>query len=390
MNNLEMLLEEIKQLKQKHNNLRKDEAQGFNVFSLLLKSGDEVNLHSKFIYELLNPKGSHHQGSLFLDLFLETLNLEKPKGDILAFREKHNIDILLQSSSQTIIIENKVYSEDHSSQLNRYVKNIRNQGYKKRNILLIYLTLFGHAPTEKKLNHDVKLVSYRRDIVAWLEAAILKTSNIAILRETIRQYLNLVKQLTYQSSKKGFIMDTRNFLLQGNNLQSIIELEAPIIEAKIKIQYAFWQTLISQLIPHYAFEFYNMNNGKGLKKSIRRYYQQQRNTKDYGIRYQVDENLYFFIELRNNIYYGFEFIDEEKINEEQKEKLGCLKVSWREISSNIYWKYPDKPLDFATFTHQNIFDLIDKDKREDNVRKMANEILGLISNYTEDNLCLVK
>ena len=43
----------------------------FNIFSILRKSSDEVNLHSKFIYELLNPNGSHQQGDIFLNLFIE-------------------------------------------------------------------------------------------------------------------------------------------------------------------------------------------------------------------------------------------------------------------------------------------------------------------------------
>ena len=48
------------------------EGAGFNVFSLCGVDHYET-LHSKILAEFLNPKGSHGQGKLFLDLFCEIL-----------------------------------------------------------------------------------------------------------------------------------------------------------------------------------------------------------------------------------------------------------------------------------------------------------------------------
>ena len=390
MNGLEVLLSDLELLCQRNLELNQREAQGFNIFSLLLKSGDEVNLHSKFIYELLDIRGSHHQGTLFLDLFLEELGLDISTRNLFAFREKYNIDILLKSLEQAILIENKIYTQDHSLQLSRYLKKIRKEGYKEENITLIYLTLFGDAPTEKEMEDKVVIVSYRRNIVRWLERSIEAVEMIPILRETIKQYLNLVKELTHQSKEKGFIMDVKNFLLQDNNLQRVIEIEKSVIEAKIEVQLGFWQTLLSYLIPHYGFSFYNTNSDIGLKNSIRRYYQHQKNIKDYGIKYQVDENLYFFIELRKNLYYGFEFIDEELIKEGQRELLENLDIEWYGSSDTIYWKYSDKRLDFKSFTHQNIFDLIDDELREKDIRNISDEVIDLIGQYERSDLCFLK
>ena len=75
MKELNILFQNIKDIKNKYNKLNSEKAYDFNIFTLILKSGDEVNLHNKFIYELLNPKGSHSQGRLFLDLFLKELFL---------------------------------------------------------------------------------------------------------------------------------------------------------------------------------------------------------------------------------------------------------------------------------------------------------------------------
>lgn len=231
------------------------------------------------------------------------------------------------------------------------------------------------------MQKNVICLSYRKNIVHWLERCLEGVVLIPILHETLKQYLNLVKELTHQSIEKGFILDVKNFLLKENNLQRVIELESSVVEAKIDIQLDFWHTLLSHLIPHYAFSFYNMNRNKGLKNSVRRYYQQQKNIKDYGVKYQVDENLYFFIELRKNIYYGFEFIDESLINQNQKDALDVLDIEWNEVSETIYWKYPLKRLDFKSFNHQNIFDLIDEDLKEEEIRNISNEIINLISDY---------
>ena len=391
MGKLEILFKEIALLQSKYDALNQNEAHAFNIFTLLLKSGDEVNLHTKFIYELLNPKGSHHQGRLFLDLFLKELLLDTPNDRIEIFREKHNIDILLQSSDNAIIIENKIHTQDHSSQLSRYWKKVKGEGYKKSNIHLIYLTLFGQQPLEKKVRDKVLCISYKEEITAWLEKCIDEVETIAPLRETLVQYLHLVKELTHQVTDKGFTMDMKNLLLRENNLKTILDMESSIAEAKIEVQFNFWQTLLSNLFPHYAFTFYNTNNNsKGLKSSIRRYYKQQKNIKDYGVKYQVDENLSFFIELRKNIYYGFEFLEEEDISEEQREVLNGLDVEWNEVSNTVYWRYPNKRLNFKDFNHQNIFDLIDEKERERDIKKISDEIIGLISAYEKESLCLEK
>jgi hypothetical protein len=390
MGKLEILFKEIELLQNSYNELNKNEAYDFNIFTLLLKSGNEVNLHTKFIYELLNPKGSHHQGRLFLDLFLKELLLDTPLDRVEVFKEKYNIDILLQSSDYAIIIENKIHTQDHSSQLSRYLKTVKRQGYKKSDIHLIYLTLFGEEPLEEKVRDKVLCISYREEISSWLDKCIKEVETIPTLREVLVQYLRLVKELTHQSTQKGFTMDVKNLLLKENNLKMILEMEESIIEAKIEVQFNFWQTLLSNLFPHYAFTFYNTNNDNGLKGSIRRYYQQQKNIKDYGVKYQIDENLSFFVELRKNLYYGFEFLDEDKITDEQIESLNRLEAEWNEVSSTVYWRYPNKRLNFKDFNHQNIFDLIDKMQRTEDIKKISDEIIGLISNYNKERKCLEK
>ena len=57
----------------------------FNIFSILNVSSNEVRLHSNFIYELLNTKGTHSFGTLFFELFLTKLKNKFPHKSLMNF-----------------------------------------------------------------------------------------------------------------------------------------------------------------------------------------------------------------------------------------------------------------------------------------------------------------
>lgn len=59
----------------------------FNVFRLLRMEEDEVRLHSRFIAELLDPKGSHGQGSAFLELFLRQVDEKEDHYNPISYKK---------------------------------------------------------------------------------------------------------------------------------------------------------------------------------------------------------------------------------------------------------------------------------------------------------------
>lgn len=71
---LALLFEKLNILYYKYEKLEK--ADSFNIFSILLKKHDEVNLHSRFIAEILSPQGSHNMGDKFLKAFIEQCEIE--------------------------------------------------------------------------------------------------------------------------------------------------------------------------------------------------------------------------------------------------------------------------------------------------------------------------
>ena len=59
---------------QKEKEISKAKGDFFNIFKILGLSTNEVRTHSAFISELLDPKGSHGQGNIFLLKFLEIVS----------------------------------------------------------------------------------------------------------------------------------------------------------------------------------------------------------------------------------------------------------------------------------------------------------------------------
>lgn len=180
----------------------------FNVFNTIGLRTEEVRLHSAFIAELLNPQGSHGLSNLFLQAFLKQMELPcdyvtEAKGII---KERYigrktkteggRIDIIIEDGNHAVIIENKIYAEDQENQLLRYY----NYGKKQfpKGFELVYLTLEGVEPEKKSLGKKdlPNYMSYKDDIVEWLEECVVIAQKNPLVQAVIIQYRELVKQIT--------------------------------------------------------------------------------------------------------------------------------------------------------------------------------------------------
>ncbi len=232
---IENLLNQVKAISKKYENIAKITGENFNVFKILGSTSHELS-HSAFIGELLNPKGSHGQGSIFLKLFIDSVYpQEKPDwlknfnqniicrkevntGIINAeYTEGGNIDLLISNNiGHAIVIENKIYAGDQPNQLVRY------SYYAKKNFKqfsILYLTLYGDESEEAKgeleLDKDYFSISYRTTIVDWLELCKKEASSFPLLRETIIQYIYLIKYLTNLSTNHNMSNDIYNQFLSS-------------------------------------------------------------------------------------------------------------------------------------------------------------------------------
>jgi hypothetical protein len=183
----------------------------YNVFKILGIGHYEVRTHSPMLGDLLDPKGTHCQGDAFLRLFVKRMSitafdttsarlaLEYSIGDVTE-ESGGRIDIvILDEQGHAIFIENKIHAADQEKQLQRYRQS-------NAQAELFYLTPMGDLPTgfdEQKLK-DVRVtcISYATDIRDWLVSCQKEAASLPHVRETISQYLYLIRELTGQSTTK--------------------------------------------------------------------------------------------------------------------------------------------------------------------------------------------
>jgi len=231
--------------------------QDFNVFEILKLDTSEVRTHSAFITELLNPTGSHGQQDTFLNLFIDVLLKAEKNNDesnqvktnklsqlrhivdadpnfkhAIITAEKHigkknsedvneasgRMDIVIDAGHYKIIIENKIYADLGDNQIYNYCKWAEDENGLG---VVFYLALNDTDTTEKlnesgkspnggwnyKLNEDFFRITYDSQIIQWLEKCKKEVSSLPLIRETITQYINLIKKLTNKSMYNPRIID---------------------------------------------------------------------------------------------------------------------------------------------------------------------------------------
>lgn len=188
--------------------LTQSNGEHFNVFRILNIRRRETRTHTPMLRELLDPNGSHGQGADFLQLFLQECGIQGFDATTAKVREEFHIgkvseseggrlDLYLKDRTTNIRIgiENKIDAMEQENQIQRY-QNFLHNGY------ILYLTLNGSEPTSynpvASSQVSVQCISYAVHITRWLEACHRIASSAPLVRETITQYLHLVKELTNQ------------------------------------------------------------------------------------------------------------------------------------------------------------------------------------------------
>lgn len=239
---LPSLLSEVAKLyaeSQKKEKERWESGDAFNIFNTIGLKTEEVRLHSAFLGELLNPKGSHGASYVFLKAFLEVLGIEEGYIDYDACSlnilervigtvtetEGGRIDIIIEDGTHAVIIENKIYAPDQCNQLLRY-HNYGQEMFPK-GFKLLYLTLDGHDPSDCSLGNrtfDYESISYESEILEWLDRCSERVPKELPVRTLIIQYMDLVKQLTYKDMDTKYLEELKSLALSPENVLAVGEL----------------------------------------------------------------------------------------------------------------------------------------------------------------------
>ncbi len=232
------------------------------------------------------------------NIIFGVINKEKTSGG--------NIDILIRSGNDKVIkIENKIDADEQENQLLRY-HNFHKDG------CLIYLTLFGKKSKHHKelvaKNIAYKQVSYNIHITEWLEKCIHKSATVPIVRESIVQYLNLVKKITNQNINQKMSEEIAKKVTQN---KGYFEAYKTIRKSENEI---YLEVVRNHLIPFFK-KFVEENNleVKNLSESLIEKREQyvgffftNEILKFYGIKLSVQ----FGKSKNKDMFYGLSFINE--------------------------------------------------------------------------------
>ena len=252
MNDIINILNQVRIVSRKIKEQRKEKferGENYNIFYDLGFMSDEVHLHSMFLANLLNPKGSHGQRGKFLEAFLKMLQKSFPaiSADRLVLdtanasvevekyigrqtdNEGGRIDIYLTDGKHSIIIENKIYAVDQHHQMLRYWNYGMSQKVNdtEKSFVLIYLTLDGCSPSKDSLGeylkeNDIVCLSYKSDIRGWLDRCVELSSRTPLVRETINQYISTIDILTNNVMEDN--KELLDILCKEENLDAIYDI----------------------------------------------------------------------------------------------------------------------------------------------------------------------
>jgi hypothetical protein len=255
--------------------INRSKSQTPTFLSLIGQESREMT-HSAFIAALLDPKGVHGQGTLFLrsfvDIFVpsmaESIDYESVKveverslgeEDVDKFDDQISgrIDIYLEDkNNNVIVVENKIYAPDRPKQIARYWYYTRSAKCRE----VIYLTLDGHWPSSLSLDDEYQsryiLCSYSQHVIQWLNSCLVKINNQPALSALIEQYIQVLNNLTDEYRAAEYIASSYDTMKAALLAQSGVEI------ARQKVIAEFMEEIASYMSIDYHYRELLRNNSK--------------------------------------------------------------------------------------------------------------------------------
>ncbi|UQK59266.1 PD-(D/E)XK nuclease family protein [Fenollaria massiliensis] len=355
-----------------------DSKSDFNIFQTIANPYDEMNLHSKFIYTILNEK---KYGYEFLLSFLKNIGLDLvdiDKSSVKIEREKAGadgrLDLYIEFKANdelySIAIENKIYAGDQNKQLDRYLDYLDaiNKGKEK---YLYYLTLDGHDPSSESCSNLSKVIniSYSENILNWIGEAISISAKEAKLREALVQYEELLEKICGKDI--DYTMEIKDYILKNADNYDFVKSIGPgLTEARIELQDKFWKRLEARLEEHlsreYGLDMSKVDKTKEIGTSNKWYSLNliKKKSRYFGLIYNLGNfknlgDLYLKVEIERNLIFGIRNVESHIENTlEYSNMLDIFKQNNFILTSHDSWLSYKHVKDLKG----NRFDLYDIDK----------------------------
>ena len=361
--NYQSLLKDAAQLYERHGVGRPEP---FNVFSSFQNKNGYLNetLHSRFLYALLDYKKPGDETRENLKDFLQHVGVKDFElCGVKVERECDGIDIrITNADKKAVAIENKSNPNrgDEDKQLWRYYNTLKDQGYS--DIHLLYLTPDGHDPSDNSVgNLDrklIKLISYE-DLIPWLECCQKRAYDEPELRESVIQYLRLVRKLTGTDFRGKYMDALKKLCLEDNNLVLVYDLNHVMLEA-------IWNEIGSEL----------RSEDLGLPD--------EKVSTDGLIKYKLSEATQIHVGAHGSngrIWFGVYCSEKDHKHKYDKIKKALEVVSGGEPDTEKmypWWGYADENLNLKSLTREDLEVLSNKEKRKKVVRKIAQGLKELL------------
>ncbi len=177
-----------------------DWSHSFSIIPLMYQyiSSKEL-LHSEIIAELLQPKGKHGCGDIFLREFMRAIDVDHRQdfSEIKIISESpttttRHIDILIVWGDNAVIVENKLNNAvDQPKQLKDYLEDSENKG--KKVLKVVYIPIFAWRKTHECLSADIVYL-YPQKLSDWLWACARKSKAAHDIALPYIQLLNYMNQ----------------------------------------------------------------------------------------------------------------------------------------------------------------------------------------------------
>ncbi|GLC89200.1 PDDEXK-like family protein [Lysinibacillus piscis] len=311
--NIEQLIHDVVQIQDKHRLMKQKTGGYFNIFTITNIATNEVAI-CRILYELLNPKGSHYQGGVYLALFVEhVLNMNIPVSELqqaAVYREyvianNRRVDLVITTPHYVIPIEVKIFAGDQENQCADYVKIAQHAN-------VYYLTRFGDAPSKVSSQEEkcITTISFAQHIVHWLLQCVTysQTMKLASICEILRQLLGAIRQFTEQVEDEQEMDIQQVLTASATTMKSAYRIEQGVKKAKINLLHRLFKELEQRI------QCEKLNNDYDYaQKQYRKLdtYYDVKNSTYPGISYlykkdiQSGVDIWFRIELDGRLYAGF-------------------------------------------------------------------------------------
>ncbi|TNH93948.1 hypothetical protein CF137_14540 [Aeromonas sobria] len=310
---IEFLLDSVHSKIVEHEKASVQNGVNFNLFSILNIERDEVGTHSRFIYELLNPKGAHNLGYYPVKTLLGIINLDVDDHNIEVRREDlttsgRRIDFTISTKSHLIGIEMKIDAGDQYNQLDDYYDELFLRAKANEKVSIFYLTLNGRNPSIYSLGklpiECVNCISFDIHILTWLQKCVERAPKESVVKQTLNQYLSLVEKLTHKS---GLTPSLSNELAGSTEkMLAALSISEAVVYAKESIMRLFWNELNAKLIS--VGKKPEIYGGSNIDDICHAYFFKSKNNRNIGIRYCIYQDsfksIWTYINLYSWLHYG--------------------------------------------------------------------------------------